>query len=112
MNDIVIPGTDRDSLFLLAGILEQPTDLEPTQIMTDTTGYSDIVFGLFYMLGYQFSPRIADTGSTRFWRMDRKTDYGKLNGIARNKIDMELIKTHWAFLLTRKLRIILMFFLF
>ena len=95
LNDIVIPGTDRDSLFLLAGILEQQTDLEPTQIMTDTAGYSDIVFGLFYMLGYQFSPRIADTGSTRFWRMDRKTDYGQLNGIARNKIDMKLIKTHW-----------------
>ncbi len=95
LNDIVIPGTDRDSLFLLAGILEQQTDLEPTQIMTDTAGYSDIVFGLFYMLGYQFSPRIADTGSTRFWRMDRKTDYGQLNGIARNKIDTKLIKTHW-----------------
>ena len=95
LNDIVIPGTDRDSLYLLAGVLEQQTDLEPTQIMTDTAGYSDIVFGLFYMLGYQFSPRIADTGSTRFWRMDRQTDYGALNGIARNKINMKLIKKHW-----------------
>lgn len=95
LNDIVIPGTDRDSLYILAGILEQPTDLEPTQIMADTAGYSDVVFGLFYMLGYQFSPRIADTGSTRFWRMNRKTDYGKLNGIARNKIRMDLIRTHW-----------------
>jgi TnpA family transposase len=47
------------------------------------------------MLGYQFSLRIADTGSTRFWRMDRKVDYGHLNGISRNKINMELIKTHW-----------------
>ncbi|MFK7980558.1 MAG: Tn3 family transposase [Saprospiraceae bacterium] len=62
--------------------------------MTDTAGYSDVIFGLFYMLGYQFSSRIADTGSTRFWRMDRKTDYGQLNSIAKNKIDMELIKTH------------------
>lgn len=95
LNDIVIPGTNRDSLYLLAGVLEQPTDLKPTEIMVDTAGYSDIVFGLFYMLGYQFSPRIADTGSTRFWRMDRKVDYGQLNGIARNKINMELIKTHW-----------------
>lgn len=95
LNAIVIPGTDRDSLYLLAGLLEQPTDLEPKQVMTDTAGYSDIVFGLFYMLGYQFSPRIADTGSTRFWRMDTDTDYGQLNGIARNKIKVKLIKTHW-----------------
>lgn len=94
-HSIVIPGTIRDSLYILSGLLEQQTDLEPVQVMTDTAGYSDIVFGLFYLLGYQFSPRIADTGSTRFWRMDRKTDYGQLNGIARHKINTELIKTYW-----------------
>ncbi|MEZ5045235.1 MAG: Tn3 family transposase [Saprospiraceae bacterium] len=92
---IVIPGTIRDSMYILAGLLEQQTDLEPVQIMADTAAYSDIVFGLFHLLGYQFSPRIADTGSTRFWRMDRDTDYGQLNGIARNKVNMELIKTYW-----------------
>lgn len=29
---------------------------------------SDIVFGLFRLLGYRFSPRIADMGGTQFWR--------------------------------------------
>ncbi|MFT6356520.1 MAG: TnpA family transposase [Saprospiraceae bacterium] len=43
----VVPGTNRDSLYLLAGVLEQPTDLKPTEIMVDTAGYSDIVFELF-----------------------------------------------------------------
>ncbi len=38
--------------------------------MTDTAGYSDIIFGLFGLLGYQFSTRIADVGSTRFWNLD------------------------------------------
>jgi TnpA family transposase len=47
LNDIVVPGTNRDSLYLLAGVLEQPTDLKPTEIMMDTAGYSDIVFELF-----------------------------------------------------------------
>lgn len=94
-HSIVIPGTIRDSMYILSGLLEQQTDLEPVQVMADTAGYSDIVFGLFYLLGYQFSPRIADTGSTRFWRMDRNTDYGQLNGIARHKINVELIKTYW-----------------
>jgi len=31
--------------------------------MTDTAGYSDQVFGLFRLLGYQFSPRLADIGA-------------------------------------------------
>jgi TnpA family transposase len=67
---IVIPGTLRDSLFLLAGLLEQQTSLQPLEIMTDTAGYSDVVFGLFWLLGYQFSPRLADIGEARYWRIE------------------------------------------
>ena len=37
--------------------------------MADTAAYSDVIFGLFYLLGYQFSPRLAEVGETRFWRM-------------------------------------------
>ena len=39
--------------------------------MTDTAAYADTVFGLFWLLGYQFSPRLADIGDARFWRMDK-----------------------------------------
>ncbi|EQA0428011.1 Tn3 family transposase, partial [Escherichia coli] len=53
---IVIPGTLRDSIFVLEGLLEQQTGLNPVEIMTDTAGTSDIIFGLFWLLGYQFSP--------------------------------------------------------
>ena len=35
--------------------------------MTDTGAYSDVVFGLFRLLGYRFSPRLTDIGGTRFW---------------------------------------------
>jgi len=59
---IVVPGTLRDSIFVLEGLLEQQTGLNPTEIMTDTAGTSDMVFGLFWLLGYQFSPRLADAG--------------------------------------------------
>ena len=47
--------------------------------MTDTAGASDIVFGLFWLLGYQFSPRLADAGESIFWRIDKDADYGVLN---------------------------------
>jgi len=46
------------------------------------------------LLGYQFSPRLADIGAARFWRTDRTADYGPLNGLARNNIDTDLIAIH------------------
>lgn len=57
-------------MYILDGLLEHQTQLRPVEIMTDTAGVSDVVFGLFWLLGYQFSPRLADIGEARFWRMD------------------------------------------
>jgi TnpA family transposase len=99
LNGIVVPGTLRDSLVLLAVVLEQQTELQPTQIMTDTGAYSDVVFGLFRLLGYRFNPRLADIGGTRFWRIDPKADYGQLNWIARQRVNLQLIAAHWDDLL-------------
>ncbi len=92
---IVIPGTLRDSIFVLEGLLEQQTGLRPTEIMTDTTGTSDMVFGLFWLLGYQFSPRLADAGEASFWRIDKNADYGILNELARGQIKTQRIEQHW-----------------
>jgi TnpA family transposase len=95
LNAIVVPGTVRDSLYLLAVVLEQQTELHPTEIMSDTGAYSDVVFGLFRLLGYRFSPRIADIGGARYWRIDPSADYGPLNNIARHRIKTGLIKENW-----------------
>ena len=76
LNAIVIPGTLRDSLYLLAVVLEQQTELHPAEIMTDTGAYTDVVFGLFWLLGYRFCPRIADIAGARYWRMDSSASSG------------------------------------
>jgi TnpA family transposase len=96
---IVVPGTIRDSLFILEGLLEQESGLRPREVMSDTAGYSDLVFGLFWLLGYQFSPRLADFGESRFWRMDPKADYGALDGLARQRINLPRIERNWDDLL-------------
>ena len=95
LNDITVPGTLRDSLILLAVLLEQQTELQPTQIMTDTGAYSDVVFGLFRLLGYRFSPRLADVGGTRLWRIDAQADYGSLNPISEHRLRLQRIAPHW-----------------
>jgi Tn3 transposase DDE domain len=63
LNGITVPGTLRDSLVLLSVVLEQQTELQPTEMMTDTGACTDTMFGIFHLLGYQFSPRLADMGS-------------------------------------------------
>jgi len=70
LNAITVPGTLRDILVLLTLVREQQTELHPTQIKTDTGAYSDVVFGLFRLAGSRFCSRLADVGSTRFWRID------------------------------------------
>ena len=96
LNGIVVPGTLRDSLVLLALLLEQETELEPMEFVTDTAAYSDAVFGLFWLLGYQFSPRLADLGDARLWRIDRKADYGPFNSLGKGTINLGLIRENWS----------------
>ena len=102
---VVVPGTVRDSLSLLDVLLNLEGGPKPEVVVTDTAAYSDIVFGLFRLLGYQFSPRIAGLADTRFWRIDAPglpghgADYGPLDGIARSRINLQRIRAHWPDLL-------------
>jgi TnpA family transposase len=96
---IVIPGAVREALYILDGLLEQQTVLQPAEIISDTAGYTDIVFGLFWLLGYQFSPRLRDIGKTRFWRINPRARYGALNKVARHPINTRLIIENWDDLL-------------
>jgi TnpA family transposase len=96
---IVIPGTLGESPHLLDGLLEHNTELQPQQIITDTAGYSDLIFGLFWLLGFQFSPRLADLGDARYWRIDKNARYGVLNGVARHSLQPGLIQDNWDELL-------------
>lgn len=89
---MVVSGTLRDSLYLLEGLLNQTSGLAPSQIMTDTAGYSDLIFGMFGLLGFQFSPRIKNNHSTKLWRINKNSDYGPLNEVSKSKININLIK--------------------
>ncbi len=95
----IVTGTPRDSLHILDVLLNLDGGPKPEIIATDEASYSDMVFGLFSMLGYRFSPRIADIGDTRYWRAqwptDPVSDYGPLDAIARHKVKLAKIETHW-----------------
>jgi len=95
----VVPGTPRDSLHILDVLLNLDAGPKPDLIATDEASYSDIVFGIFRLLGYRFSPRLADIGDTRYWRAhwpaDPPGDYGPLNAIAHNRVNLASTSQHW-----------------
>ena len=72
---LVVPGTIRDSLFILDAIHNRDGGPRPEIVITDSASYSDIVFGLFAICGYQFSPRLADISDSRTWRIDTTAGY-------------------------------------
>ncbi|MFA7764358.1 Tn3 family transposase [Streptomyces sp. NRRL S-448] len=114
IGQMVVPGTPRDSLFILDTLLSLDGGVRPEMVTTDNASYSDMVFGIFTMLGYRFAPRFRDLADQRFWRADLpapartqgdsvesgaeaagKAGYGPLEALARNKVNLKKIETWW-----------------
>jgi TnpA family transposase len=99
IGQMVVPGTPRDSLYILDCLINLDAGPKPEVVTTDQASDSDMVFGIFSMLGYRFAPRFADLGDQRFWRADlpdaTTTDYGVLEAIARNKVNTKKVIIQW-----------------
>lgn len=95
----VVPTTIRDATYVLDEILDNETELTILEHTTDTAGYTDLVFGLFDLLGMQFSPRLADLAGKTLYCIDKKIKYKNINSLITGKIDTELILRHWDELL-------------
>ncbi|WP_317441046.1 Tn3 family transposase [Streptomyces collinus] len=99
IGQMVVPGTPRDSLHILDTLLNLDAGVKPDMVATDNASYSDMVFGLFSLLGYNFSPRFRDLADQRFWRAELPGmdtgGYGPLEPLACNKVNLNKVITHW-----------------
>ena len=59
-----IPSTVRDSTYVLDGVLDNETELPIAEQTTDTAGYTDLVFGLFDLLGLTILSTLARFGGS------------------------------------------------
>ena len=82
LNGIVVPGTLRDSLALLAVVLEQQTELNPTEIMTDTGAYGRCCVRAILAAGISFQPK--------------NRGYGELSSLA-DRSESGLQPVEWRF---------------
>ncbi|MBD3003940.1 Tn3 family transposase [Streptomyces sp. 5-10] len=105
IGQMVVPGTPRDSLYILDVLLNLDGGVKPEMVATDNASYSDMVFGLFKILGYNFSPRFRDLDDQRFWRATmpgvETGTYGAVEDLARNRVNLNKVITHWPDMLMK-----------
>jgi len=94
-------STNRDALYVLDEIQNNETELELLEHTTDTAGFTDLLFGLFALLGLKFSPRIRDIGEQRLYRLERlsEKEHPLLKPMIKGLIDQGLIVQYWDELL-------------
>lgn len=94
-----IECADRDSGFVLDGLLYNESELELQEHYTDTHGYTEVNFAAFAMLGRRFSPRIRGVHRQRIYKIDPHRDYGELTPLVSpsdRTIDTQLIASQWG----------------
>ena len=85
----------REAVYVLDGLLENDTVLRPREHSTDTHGSTEHLFGLCYLLGYTFMPRLRSLADQQLYKVDRDTSYGHLEPLFRGGVDTELIREQW-----------------
>ena len=91
----VISCSPREALYVLDGLLENDTILRPREHYTDTHGFTEQLFGLCFLLGYWFMPRLRDLADQQLYKVDRTLPLGRLQPLVRSGIDLDLIREQW-----------------
>lgn len=90
-----ISCSEREAMYVLEGLLENDTILKHREHTADTHGYTDHLFGLCFLLGYSFMPRIAGLGHQQLYKMDRGARYGGLEPVFQGVADVGIIEEQW-----------------
>ena len=91
----VISCSPREALYVLDGLLENNTVLKPKKHTTDTHGYTEIIFALCYLLGYEFMPRIRDLKDQQLYRINKGFDYGVFTPLMTKTANLDLVVEQW-----------------
>jgi TnpA family transposase len=90
----VVNCTMREATYVLDGLLYQDAP-EIKEHYTDTGGYTDLIFGLFTLLGFRFAPRLRDLSDQTLYRARKGVDYGVITPTLKKDIKVHLIMEHW-----------------
>jgi TnpA family transposase len=92
-----IPATVRDAPYVLDELCDNETELAIVEHTTDTHGYTEILFALFDLLGFRFTPRLRDLSRQRLYTagsIDMQR-YPRLQPHVRRRINRRRILDWW-----------------
>ena len=96
MNNQVISCQIRQAPYVLDGLLYHGTRLEPREHTTDTSGFTELIFAICHLLGFQFAPRIKDLPEQRLWKPDKMVRYKHIESVFDGAINVSLIEECWT----------------
>ena len=90
-----IPATVNEAPYILDGLLMTDAGQKIREQYADTGGFTDHVFAVTALLGFQFIPRIRDLPSKRLYLFDPASCPKELKGLIGGKIKERLITANW-----------------
>jgi TnpA family transposase len=90
-----VPSMTRDATYVLDGMIDNETELPLFEHSTDTAGYTELIFALFDLLGFMFSPRIKDLADQQIYCVDKKIHYKTLEKIIKGTVKTDSVLMHW-----------------
>jgi TnpA family transposase len=85
-----------EAVYIIDGLLNNESDVQPDTIHADTQGQSLPVFGLATLLGFDLLPRIRNWKDLVFYRPEPGVRYKHIDSLFNAEaVDWGLIETHW-----------------
>jgi TnpA family transposase len=75
--------------------MKNRSKIQPDTVFADTQGQSTPVFAFTYLLGIKLIPRIRNWKDLSFFRPSKGVHYTHIDGLFKEPIDWDLIRTHW-----------------
>lgn len=84
-----------EGTYLLDGLMENESDIQPDTLHGDTHSQNYAVFAIAHMLGIRLMPRIRGISKLSFFRPSRSEKYKNIDDLFGPTIDWRLIETHF-----------------
>jgi TnpA family transposase len=91
----LISCAPREATYVLDGLLENDTSLDPRLHTTDTHGFTESLWGLCHLLGIDFMPRLKDLADQRLWLLEGASIPAALAGLFAGTADAAVISEQW-----------------
>ncbi len=84
-----------EGVYILDGLWQNASNIQPDTLHADTHGQSEPIFGLAHLLGIKLFPRMRNWNDVTFYRSQRTDRYQHIDALFTDEIDWNLIQTHW-----------------